>query len=309
MSYYEELGVSKDATQEDIKKAYRRLSLKHHPDKPTGNEEKFKKINEAFQTLGDEKKRSEYDIKQSGGNIPRGMSFSGNMGGMGIPPGILKAMFAGGQMPQGMPGFFNFSQHMGNMNGSNVRIFRNGVEQTNPFSKPVPIIKSVEISLEQAYTGIKIPFELERWVIEGQLKRVEKETIYIDIPEGTDNNEIIFIREKGNVISDINKGDIKVFIKVKNETEFERKGLNLILKKKISLKEALCGFDFVINYFNGRKFTIRNEDNIITPGFSKVVPGLGIKRGEHKGNLVITFDVEFPEKLDKEKIEALKKLF
>ena len=211
-------------------------------------------------------------------------------------------------MPQGMPGFFNFSQHMGGMNGANVRIFRNGVEQTNPMSKPVPIIKSVEISLEQAYTGIKIPFELERWVVEGEMKRVEKETIYIDIPEGTDNNEILFIREKGNIISDTNKGDVKVFIKVNNETEFERNGLNLILKKKISLKEALCGFDFLIKYFGGRKFTIKNEDNIITPGFSKVVPGLGLKRGEHTGNLIITFDIEFPEKLDKEKVEKLKEL-
>ena len=308
MSYYKELGVSKDSTQEEIKKAFRKLSLKHHPDKPTGNEEKFKKINEAFQTLGDENKRKEYDFQQSGGNMPQGMPFPGNMRGMGIPPEVFQSMFAGGRMPQGMPGFFNFSQHMGGMNGANVRIFRNGVEQTNPMSKPVPIIKSVEISLEQAYTGIKIPFELERWVVEGEMKRVEKETIYIDIPEGTDNNEILFIREKGNIISDTNKGDVKVFIKVNNETEFERNGLNLILKKKISLKEALCGFDFLIKYFGGRKFTIKNEDNIITPGFSKVVPGLDLKRGEHTGNLIITFDIEFPEKLDKEKVEKLKEL-
>ena len=305
MSYYDELGVSKDATQEEIKKAFRKLSLKHHPDKPTGNEEKFKKINEAFQTLGDKNKRKEYDFNQSGSPFPQGVPFATNMG---IPPEVFKAMFAGGQVPQGMPGFFNFSQQMGNMNGANVRIFRNGVEQTNPMSKPVPIVKSVEITLEQAYTGVKIPFEIERWVVEGQVKRVEKETIYIDIPEGTDHNEILFVRGKGNIISDDNKGDIKVFIKVSNETEFERNGLNLILKKDISLKEALCGFDFIIKYFQGRKFTIKNEDNIITPGFSKVVPGLGLKRGEHKGNLIITFNVTFPEKLDKEKITQLKEL-
>lgn len=308
MSYYNELGVSKDASQEEIKKAFRKLSIKHHPDKPTGDEEKFKKINEAYQTLGDEGKRREYDFQQAGGGMPRGMPFPGNMGGMGIPPEILRSMFAGGNIPGGIPGMFSFSQHQGGMNGPNVRIFTNGVEQNmnHPLRKPVPIIKSVEITLEQAFTGIKIPFELERWVVEGEMKRVEKETIYIDIPEGTDNNEILFIRGKGNIISDTNKGDVKVFIKVENNTEFKRDGLNLILNKKISLKEALCGFDFLINYFNNRKFTIKNEDNIIRPGFSKVVPGLGLKRGEHKGNLIITFDVEFPEKLDDNVIETLK---
>lgn len=302
MTYYKCLEVNENATQDEIKKAYRRLSLQHHPDKNKGDDVKFKEINEAYQILGDVNKRKEYDMKISGRNMPfggSGMPFGGGMqfrGGMpfqgGMPDEILRAMFGGGN---GMP---------------NIRIFRNGVEQplNNQLKKPVPIIKTVEITLEQSYNGVKIPFALERWVIEGNLKKTEKETIYIDIPKGTDNNEIIIIRNKGNIISDTNKGDIKVFIKVKNDTQFKRDGLNLILNKNISLKDSLCGFDFVINYFNNRNFIIKNYDNIITPGFSKVVPNLGLKREGHTGNLIITFNVKFPEKIDADKIEKLKEL-
>ena len=309
MDYYKVLGVNKDSSQDEIKKAYRKLSLKHHPDKPGGNADKFREINEAYQTIGDVNNRKKYDMRNSGHNPfgGGGMPFNG-FHFNGTPEEMLKSMF-GGNVPGGMP-FFSFSHNNTGMNNPNIRIFRNGVEQTmdNRLKKPVPIIKTVEITLEQAYNGVKIPFELERWVLEGEIKKVEKETIYIDIPQGTDNNEIIIIRDKGNIISDTNKGDIKVFIKITNNTDFKRDGLNLILKKDVSLKDALCGFDFVIKYFNNRNFVIRNNDNIIKPGFSKVVPNLGIKRGEHTGSLVIVFNIIFPDKIEPDKIEKLKEL-
>ena len=305
MTHYETLGVNSNATQDEIKKAYRKLSLKYHPDK-SGDSKKFQEINEAYQVVGDVNERKKYDMSQSGGGMfgGRGIPFQNN-----IPEEILRRMF-GGNMAGGGGGmpFFSFT---GDMNGmSNVRIFRNGVEQNmnSPMKKPVPIIKTIQITLEQSYNGVKIPFELDRWVLENNIKKVEKETIYVDIPKGIDNNEIIFIRGKGNIISDTNKGDIKLFIKVTNDTEFKREGLNLILNKDITLKESLCGFDFMIKYFNNRKFTIKNEDNVIAPGFSKVIPELGLKRDNHTGNLIIKFNVIFPEKINPENIQKLKEL-
>lgn len=303
MTHYETLGVNSDATQDEIKKAYRKLSLKYHPDK-SGDSKKFQEINEAYQILGDVNERKNYDMKQSGGNIfgGGGIPFHNN-----IPEEILKRMFSGQNGKGGIP-FFSFE---GNNNGMpNIKIFRNGVPQNMnvQMKKPVPIIKTIEITLEQSYNGVKIPFKLERWVLEDNIKRIEKETIYIDIPKGIDNNEIIIIRDKGNSISDTNKGDIKLFVKVTNNTEFVREGLNLILNKNITLKDALCGFNFMIKYFNNRKFTIRNEDNVISPGFSKVIPDLGLKRDTHTGNLIIKFNVIFPENLDPEKIEKLKEI-
>ena len=101
MDYYKVLNVNEKATKEEIKKAYRRLSLQYHPDKPTGDSEKFKQINEAYQTLGNENKRKQYDMSK---NLPEGFNniFTGNAGASGPMPDILK-MFFGGGIP-GMPG-------------------------------------------------------------------------------------------------------------------------------------------------------------------------------------------------------------
>jgi len=302
MSYYDILGVSKDSSQEQIKKSYRKLSLKYHPDKNGGDDTQFKKINEAFQILGDENNRKNYDMQQSGQNFPNGMNPNMFRNMNGIPPEIFQKMFGGFGHPM-----FNFNHQMNQGNGPNIKIFRNGVEQTN-MNKPVPIIKNVEITLEQAYNGIKFPFGIERWIIEGDIKRVEKETIYIDIPKGIDNNEIIIIRNKGNIISDDNKGDIKLFIKVNNDSEYVRNGINLILNKNITLKEALCGFEFYIKCLNEKKFKIMNTDNVIKPGYSKIIPGLGMVRDGQTGNLIINFQIIFPEKIDENKITMLNEI-
>ena len=79
MDYYRVLGVNKNASPNEIKKAYRTLSMKHHPDRPTGNEEEFKKINEAYEVLSDDNKKRTYDLTGSAD----GSSFPfGGMGGM-----------------------------------------------------------------------------------------------------------------------------------------------------------------------------------------------------------------------------------
>ena len=307
MDYYKILGVDKTASQDEIKKAFRKLSLKNHPDKG-GDATKFKEINEAYQTLGDKKTRQEYDMR---GSMPRGMPFPPgmNMGGMGIPPEFLNMMFGQNAQRSGGPFNFSFTQSSNGTGSPNVHFFKNGVNVTpSMLQKPTPIIKSIEITLEQAFNGLKMPFEVERWVLESDVKRIEKETIYVDIPPGIDHNEIIVIENKGNVISDDNKGHIKLFVKVKNDTDYTRDGLNLILKKKITLKEALCGFVFEIKYFNGRKFNIRNEDNVIKPGYNKIVPNLGMKRDNHTGSLVIAFDIEFPDNYDSETTKKLSEL-
>jgi DnaJ family protein A protein 2 len=160
--------------------------------------------------------------------------------------------------------------------------------------------------MAQVLSGTTIPLEIERWVIENGIKVHENETIYVTIPQGIDENEMIILRDKGNTISENVKGDVKVCIKISNETEFKRSGLDLILEKKISLKEALCGFTFELNYLNGKSYTLNNnKGNIIPPGYKKLYPGMGLTRGEHKGNMIIHFHIEFPEKLTDEQIEKI----
>lgn len=294
-NHYETLGVSKNASFDEIKKAYRKLSLKHHPDKTGGEDSKFKEINEAYSILSDQSQREMYDMKLSGGGMP---NFQGMPQGMPFNPNDIMNMFFGmnGGVPQGMPPFFQ---------GGNVHIFRNGVP-FNVLQKPIPIVKSLEITLDEAYLGCKKPIEIERWIQEENIKRIEKETMYVTIPKGIDENEIIALQDVGNVLSDANKGDIKICIKILNNTPLVREGLNLVYNKTITFKESLCGFAFDLPYLDNKFFKINNNNGVIIQnGYRKVIPGLGMTRDEHKGNLIIHFSVVYPEKLSNEQIKKL----
>jgi DnaJ-class molecular chaperone len=172
--------------------------------------------------------------------------------------------------------------------------------------KPQPIVKHIAISLEQVLTGLTVPIEIERWIIENNVKKNETETIYIPIPEGIDEGEMLVLGNKGNVVNEQIKGDVKLFIKIINDTQFKRSGLDLILEKNITLKESLCGFSFEIKYVNGKSYTLNNnKGNIIPPEYRKIYPNMGLKREEHTGNMIIHFHVDFPEKLTDEQIGKL----
>jgi len=151
--------------------------------------------------------------------------------------------------------------------------------------------------------------DIERWLIENGTKIFEHETVYVTVPKGIDEGEIIILREKGNIAREDCKGDIKIIIKIVNNTEFKRSGLDLIYVKIITLKEALCGFTFELKYISGKVYTINNNSgNIISNGYRKTIPNMGFSRDNHTGNLIIIFIVKFPDKLTDEVIEKLKKI-
>jgi DnaJ-class molecular chaperone len=306
--YYKILEVPENASAEEIKKSYRKLSLKYHPDKNPGKPEvvdTFQKISGAFEILGDVQKKAEYDARRSS---PFGRM--GSMGGGGEMPfhnmdDILSHMFFGG-MPgmQGMPGF-PFGP------GANVHIFKNGVPiNIQSLQKPTPIIHNLKINMEQVLNGASVPIEIERWLMENGNKIFEKQTIYVNIPKGSDDNEIIILKDVGNVVNDQCKGDVKIFIKVENDTAFRRQGLDLIIEKTITLKEALCGFSFDIKHINGKNYCINNQSgSIIIPEYQKLLPNMGLSREGHAtGNMVIHFKIKFPERLSEEQIKGLKEL-
>jgi DnaJ-class molecular chaperone len=318
-NFYELLGVSETASPDEIKKAYRSLSLKCHPDRnpnDDGAKEKFQALNEAYETLSDEGKKQEYDMTRNGipsffGMPPQqemdnlfSMLFGqGFPGGQGFPSGFpggqgfMGPGFSGGQ---GFPGVhifpgtrMNFSSPPGFMQQS--------------LQKPTSIIKNVSVTMEQVFNGANLPIEIERWVLQNGNKIVETETIYIPIPKGIDDGELIVLREKGNVINESVKGDIKIFIKVEPHPNFQRKGLDLLANQKISLKEALCGFNLEFKHLSGKVYTLNNNNaNIICQNYTKTIPGLGLSRENHVGALVISFSVEFPEHLSGEQVEKLK---
>ena len=323
LSFYKVLGVSEKSTKEDIKKAYRTLSLKFHPDRNPNNVEavsKFQKINEAYETLGDDQKREEYDMMNKNPFFKMMSHNNGSGTNMEMPfqdmDDIFSALFggalgggvfSGGDFSGGPLGGGPLGGRGMLFGGPKIRIYRGGPKFE--LQKPNPIVKTVKINIEQVLVGGTIPVDIERWLIENDNKVFENETIYVPIPKGIDDNEIIMLKDKGNIINDELKGDIKIFIKIENNTQFERRGLDLIIHKNISLKDSLCGFSFELKYINGKVYTINNNsNNIIPPEYIKVIPNMGLTRDGHIGNLLIHFHIDFPEKLSEEQIKTLKEI-
>ena len=324
-SFYNTLEVPETASIDEIKKSYRRMSMLYHPDKNKNNPDatsKFQKISEAYETLGDSDKKKEYDMRNKNPFFKM-MNMHGQQD-QGVNPveEMFTSMFG---MPFGVP--FGNMQGFGQQGfgqGQNIRIFHNGIPVNmqgvnvngvnmqsfaQGLQKPTPIIKTITVPIDKILTGTVIPVDIERWLMQENNKMFEMETIYVTVPKGIDDGEIIVLRDKGNIVRDDCKGDIKLFIKIINETEFKRSGLDLILDKTITVKEALCGFNFDIKYITGKTYTITNNSgNIVSHGYRKTIPNMGFTRDDHTGNLIIMFTVKFPEKIPDDMIEQLKKI-
>lgn len=288
-NYYDILEIDNSATQEDIKKSYRKLSLLHHPDKNGNSAESINKIqdiNEAYEVLSNPERKKMYDNEKTGLAFPQDipMEFQN----------IFNSMF-------GMNDFGN--------DGHSFRVFCNG-SSVHQVIRPPSIMKTISIPLDKVLMNLKIPIEITRFIQEQNQRIQETETIYIDIPKGIDNGEILIIKEKGNVINNF-RGDVKIFIKIENNTEFKRVGLDLVFEKTINLKDSLCGFSFELKYLNGKTYTITNSNtvgHVIYQNYQKIIPNMGLERDGHVGNLVIIFNIKFPEHLSEEVLEELKKI-
>jgi DnaJ-class molecular chaperone len=249
-------------------------------------------INKAYEVLSDPTKRAQYDMQQQGGGGPGGMFFGPRVfqTNMEVDPNDLINMFSN------IPGFF---QNVVNMDHLKQNLAR-----------PPPILKHIEVPLTKAFSGCTLPIEITRWVVENNVKREETETVYVPVPIGVDSNEIIVLKDKGNVLTETNRSDVKVFVNVVNDTDFIRHGLDLIWHKTISLREALCGFSFDMKYIDGRSFKVNNNrGTVVVSNYQKIIPRLGMKRHvqgtEHVGNLLINFSVKFPESLTEDQVQLI----
>jgi DnaJ-class molecular chaperone len=154
-----------------------------------------------------------------------------------------------------------------------------------------------------------MPVNIERWVMVDNHKIKEKETLYIEIPKGIDDDEIIVVKQKGNIINDNNIGDVKIFVHILNTTIFKREGMNLFYIHSITLKEALCGFKFNIDDIKGECLKFENSNsNIITPNKTIKIKNKGMERLNHKGDLIIQFNIIFPKTISYDNINLLKQI-
>jgi DnaJ family protein B protein 4 len=295
-NHYEILGLQSNADEGEIKKAYRSLSFKYHPDRatcdPDESNKMMQKLNEAYEILRDPQKRQQYDNELNGVHAHNGF------------PG-----FPMHGMPPGMPDIFEMMFNMGGMHGmrggfGGIEIVHNGQGTfiKRHIGKPQTISKSVSITLEQAFVGGVLPVEIERWVQNGDLQITEMETINVNIPAGINNNDSILLEGIGNRINASHVGDVKLQIVIENHATFTRQGNDLIFKKNLTLKEALCGTQFQFEHLNGKMLTLNVSNTVIFPGGRKAFPNLGMTTS---GNLIVEFDVTFPASLTTEQKDQL----
>lgn len=336
--YYKILGVDEKSAEDEIKKAYRKMSMLHHPDKNGNTDESkqmFQELNNAYATLSDPNKRRTYDMMRKGGPPNVFHQFGGGGGGGGFPPGIpeelLHMLFGGG----GGGGGFNIHQQGGgpgpkvvfqafhngrpaggvNINGMNGFMSHQHAQaqQSQPntphvriYQVPETIIKTVSLTLEQCYNGCSIPLEIDRQVPDNDIIKIERETIHAQIPKGVLQGDTIILNDCGHMNEAGMKGDIRIVINVLQHALFKVENLDLTFEKTITLKSALCGFDFEITHLNGRIFKLANKPgNVIKPGNIKTIPGLGLEKNGESGVLKIKFNIEFPDTLTPEQIQSL----
>ena len=320
--FYQILGVAKTATESEIKKAYRKLSLEYHPDKNSSPDagSKFQKLNEAYETLGDPEKRKMYDHNDS---MP-GSPFGENPFGPGGFPFFHTSTQSMPRRPGSNPNVHNinrifeqfFTGPMGTVfeegirhdptgqqphrHHPNIRIFQNGVQiDPNVMFKPPTIDKNIDITLEQAYSG----FNLE---LETDIKDADKIKVFVQ--RGIRDNENMIIQGKGIRGNNGQNGDVNLKFTILPHETFTLKGKDLYYKTTVSLKEALCGFTITLNHINGQTLRLNNQ-NVIHPGFEREIASYGmVREGEETGKMVIVFDVKFPMQLTVEQKEQIEKI-
>jgi molecular chaperone DnaJ len=333
-NYYDILWVKEDASQEEIKKAFKKGAVKHHPDKAGGDKKKFQEINEAYQVIGDEKKKSQYDAYRSGG-----WGFNGQWG---------FGWFWGGQW---WVDFWDFD--IGDLMGG---IFGGGFgwwwrRKTTQGGEDIQV--AIDITFEESYLGItkKVAYNRMKKVVGAEEKRCEtcnghgsvaqhiqtpfgvmqsqwtcpacggngntytkngkplangwletvKETLEVKIPAAIKSGSYIKFSNKGNESTSHHVGDFYIQINVANSRLYERKSDNLYTKANVSLFDMVLWWEISVDHPEGKlKIKVPKGTQV---GDMIKISGKWFGTGgmfTKKGDLYVIPQVDIPKKLSKE---------
>ena len=314
MTHYDVLGVRQDAADVDIKRCFRRLSLELHPDRAPGQETRYKQVVEAYSVLGDADKRRLYDISLKEEVSRRALTTRNNTSSNRPYPNERDDRYYTYDCDDEEyedDGYERFRGRRAYREGNDQRLNprRNGVRrrQENDTSHLVleDIQHTLSISLNESFTGVSVPITITRNVN----GRPEEAKLYVDIPAGTDNGEIIILEGKGNIDADLRmRSHVRVRVAVDRDGLFRRDGLNIVCSLEITLKEALCGFRKEITHLDGKTYLVASEQGkVIGQGGRRVIPQKGFQRGQSLGNLVIVFHIIMPKQLTSQQVEILSK--
>lgn len=281
--YYKILGIEKNANQDDIKKAFRKLAHEYHPDKTKGNEtasQKFKEASEAYSILGDEQKRKQYD------------TFGAAGAGAGFNPG--QNPFGGGF------GGFDFSQFTG-ANGQSFE-FDLGDIMSEFFGGGRRSRRGMNITYD-----VQVSFKDSIFGIEKEIT-INKEKLSVKIPPGIESGQGLRLQGRGEEGTG-GRGDLIVRVWVEKHPTFRKEGYNLIMELPLKLTTALLGGIIELETLDGKlelKIPSGTTHNDILRVKNKGVPD---ERGR-RGDLLIVTAVAMPRKLSKtaqKLIDELKK--
>jgi DnaJ-class molecular chaperone len=316
MNPYELLEIPPDASDKDIKDAYKQMALKWHPDKNKSPdaEEKFKMINKAYNILKTPELRKRYDKTGSVDEqqVPQDVDineiFRGMGGGFPFPIPGMGGMrgFPGGfpGMMGGMPGGMMF------VNGQPVHM-GGGMNPQEMFMRQNLNIKmTMEVNMVDLFSGIKKNVEYQYKNLEtGEMKR---DIIEINIVKGSFEGQELMFKNKGHQFKDM-RGDIFIKIKEIPHKDFIRNtnAADLIYTLKINLVQSICGFEVIIKGIDGQKLIIKNFEKIIKNGDKKTIKEQGMYAlgSNNRGNLIIMFEVEYPDHLSEDMRNKLAEIF
>jgi DnaJ-class molecular chaperone len=280
--YFSILNLSNKASLQDIKKAYRILSIKYHPDKNhNANPELFNKVNEAYVKLT----TNFTSIQNHNHNTSLNQSMALQNTNNGLQNGPNNGLQNGS----------NNGLQNGPNNGPSNGYSHNLTSITNYED----IILTLNISYYDSYNGSSKPITIERKLFTNNVISHELETLYVPISKGSDSNEMIVIQNKGNIYitnGTTSYSNVKIVLILSKHDCFERIGLDIIYTKPITLKEALTGFTFTLLHLNKKHYKIVSNE-IIDFNYVKIVNNLGFIRDAYVGNLIIKFTITFPKSI------------
>ncbi|KAG5179412.1 heat shock protein 40 [Tribonema minus] len=332
--FYTTLGVAKDADDNTIKKAYRKLALKNHPDKG-GDPDKFKDINMAYDVLSDPQKRKMYD--------QYGKDGVNEEGGPGHSPDDIFSMFfgGGGRQPSGprrsddlvhplkvsLEDLYNGKTCRLAINRDKVCAACEGRGGKAGAEKACASCNGhgVQIQYRQIGPGMVQKLQATCPDCNGEGKTInardkcrecqgkkvvkERKVLEVNITPGMKSGQKLTFHEEADEAPGVLPGNVVFVVQEKPHETFQRKGADLIMEKKLTLSESLCGFDFVVQHMDGRVLRLHSAPGKVTKHeHLQVIAHEGMPHAGNpyvKGRLFVLFKVAFPDTLDEAAVKRM----
>jgi len=295
--YYDILGVDEDAGQSEIKKAYRSLARKHHPDRNPDDdraEERFKEIQEAYSVLSDEEQRRQYDQRRKFG---RGFGANGGFRPGQTGQGGREVRFERGNLDDMFGG--------GGGLGDVFESFFSGQQRSRPQDPFQQQRRQQAARGQDIETSLRLSFDEALQGGRRQVRLPNGETVRLKVPKGVRDGYKVRLRGRGQAGPRGQAGDLYVTFRVGEHPRFRRKGDDIYLTERVSAFDAILGCTRRIPTPYGQKVKL-NIPAGTQPGEKLRLKGQGVQMEEGNGDLYVEIDVHIPENLTDAQREALR---